>query len=88
VAWADLWQLPDDRLLVATVADALGFADHTPAVPLDALSGWLVEEDPLLVLDSCEHLLEGCRAFVAQLLRECPWLTVLVTSREPLGLPG
>ncbi|MGW1208261.1 ATP-binding protein [Streptomyces sp. NPDC002499] len=88
VAWADLWQLPDDRLLVATAADALGFADHTPAVPLDALSGWLAEEDALLVLDSCEHLLDGCRSLVAQLLRECPRLSVLVTSREPLGLPG
>ncbi|WP_280881080.1 ATP-binding protein [Streptomyces pseudovenezuelae] len=88
VAWADLWQLPDDRLLVAAVADALGFADHTPAVPLDALGGWLADEDPLLVLDSCEHLLDGCRSLVSQLLRECPKVSVLVTSREPLGVPG
>lgn len=89
-AWADLWQLRDDRLLVATVADALGFADHTPALPLDALAGWLADtdRDRLLVLDSTEHLTAGCAALVARLLAACPRLTVLVTSREPLGLPG
>ncbi|MFJ2901737.1 ATP-binding protein [Streptomyces sp. NPDC087212] len=87
-AWADLWQLRDDRLLVATVADAVGFADHTPDTPLDALAAWLADRDLLLVLDSCEHLLPGCAALVGHLLSACPRLTVLTTSREPLALPG
>ncbi|MEU1295628.1 AAA family ATPase [Streptomyces sp. NPDC005840] len=89
-AWADLWQLRDERLLVATVADALGFADHSPALPLDALAEWLAatDKDRLLVLDSCEHLSAASGALVTHLLRSCPRLTVLVTSREPLGLPG
>lgn len=88
-AWADLWQLRDDRLLVATVADALGFADHTPALPLDALAEWLAaaDDDLLLVLDSCEHVSAACAALVARLLRACPRLTVLATGRQPLGLP-
>ncbi|MHB9855591.1 ATP-binding protein [Streptomyces krungchingensis] len=86
VAWADLWQLRDDRLLVAVVADALDFADHTAATPLDTLSAWVGDRDLVLVLDSCEGLLNGCRALVTHLLEACPRLTVLTTSREHLGL--
>lgn len=87
VAWADLWPLHDDRLLVATVADALDFADHTTTMPLDALGTWLADKDVVLVLDSCEHLLASCRPVIAALLKACPSLTVLATSREPLALP-
>ncbi|MFG2307272.1 ATP-binding protein [Streptomyces sp. NPDC048566] len=88
VAWADLWPLQDDRLLVATVADAVDFSDHTTQTALDSLAGWLSGKDVLLVLDSCEHLIGPCRRMVAQLLSSCPGLTVLATSREPLGIPG
>jgi predicted ATPase len=88
VRWVDLWRLADDRMLVATVADALEFADHTPGAALDALTGWLSDQELLLVLDSCEHLLPTCRALVGHFLEHCSGLTVLVTSREPLGLPG
>ncbi|MHB9863872.1 ATP-binding protein [Streptomyces sp. YIM S03343] len=87
VRWADLWKPADDRTLVATVADALDFADHTPGAALDALTEWLSDRRLLLVLDSGEHLLPSCRALVGHLLGHCPELTVLVTSREPLGLP-
>ncbi|MFD1276694.1 ATP-binding protein [Streptomyces kaempferi] len=87
VAWADLWTLQDERLLVATMADALDFSDHTTTMPLDALGTWLADKDVLLVLDSCEHLLAACRTVIASLLKACPALSVLATSREPLGLP-
>ncbi|MFE2538418.1 ATP-binding protein [Streptomyces sp. NPDC059371] len=88
VAWADLWPLRDDRLLVATVADAVDFADHTTDQALDSLAAWLADRDALLVLDSCEHLVGPCRRLVARLTSACPRLTVLATSREPLGVPG
>ncbi|MEW2162773.1 regulator [Streptomyces sp. NPDC007084] len=88
VAWADLWPLQDDRLLTATVADAVDFSDHTTNMALDSLAGWLSDKDVLLVLDSCEHLVGPCRRMVAQLVLSCPRLTVLATSREPLGIPG
>ncbi|MDH6126881.1 BTAD domain-containing putative transcriptional regulator [Kitasatospora sp. GP82] len=42
----------------------------------------------LLVLDNCEHLIQAAAELVDQLLAECPELTVLATSREPLGVPG
>ncbi|MDQ1041113.1 putative ATPase [Streptomyces sp. V3I8] len=88
VAWADLWPLTSDRLLLATVADALDFADHATAEPLDALCGWLTDRDVLLVLDSCEHLSAACRGLLARILDDCPAVTVLATSREPLGMDG
>ncbi|WP_328491732.1 regulator [Streptomyces sp. NBC_00414] len=88
VAWADLWPLTNARLLLATVADALDFADHATAEPLDALCAWLAGKEVLLVLDSCEHLSAACRELLARLLDDCPGVTVLATSREPLGVDG
>ncbi|MFE5598358.1 ATP-binding protein [Streptomyces coelicoflavus] len=88
VAFAELWPLPGDRLLVATVADALDFSDHTAGDPVDALGTWLAHQAPLLVLDSCEHVTDGCRELVGRLLAASPGLTVLATSRQPLGLEG
>ncbi len=42
----------------------------------------------LLLLDNCEHLVDACAGLVRRLLRECPQLRVLATSREPLHVPG
>jgi non-specific serine/threonine protein kinase len=44
--------------------------------------------DMLLVLDNCEHVLDACAALVDLLLRECPFLQILATSREQIGIPG
>ncbi|MBO8187218.1 ATP-binding protein [Streptomyces spirodelae] len=83
--WADLWPLRTDELLAATVADALGIFDHSPRIPLDALCGWVADRTVLLALDSCEHLVPYCCHLVGELLTACPNLTVLATSRQPLG---
>lgn len=48
----------------------------------------LAEDRLLLVLDSCEHLAEPCARLVAELLAAAPGLTVLATSRRPLGVEG
>ncbi|MFE0172194.1 ATP-binding protein [Streptomyces sp. NPDC059002] len=88
VCWADLSPLMDAHLLTATVCDAVGLADHTPRIPVDALRSWLRDKRLLLVLDSCEHLTDQCRLLIADLLGVAPGLTVLTTSRQPLLLPG
>ncbi|MFI8103894.1 ATP-binding protein [Streptomyces sp. NPDC086023] len=88
VCWAPLWPLRGGRLLGAAVADAAGLADHSPRVPVAALAEWIGRRRVLLVLDSCEHLVPECAALVGELLAACPALTVLATSREPLGVPG
>ncbi|MFE7464151.1 ATP-binding protein [Streptomyces sp. NPDC057499] len=86
--WADLSPLHDDGLLIATVSDAVGLSDHTLRMPIDALCEWLVDKDLLLVLDSCEHLRPACAHLLGEILTTSPGLTVLTTSREPLGIKG
>ena len=55
-------------------------------------SPWPIERlaigAPVLVLDNCEHLLDDCRDLAARLVGTCDGLTVVATSREPLGLAG
>ncbi|MEU0355141.1 ATP-binding protein [Streptomyces cyaneofuscatus] len=86
--WADLSPLYDDALLLPTVSDAVGLADHTLRMPVEALCEWLSDKRLLLVLDSAEHLRAPCSHLLAELLTTSPGLTVLVTSRRPLGTRG
>ncbi|MEV7445867.1 NB-ARC domain-containing protein [Streptomyces sp. NPDC091204] len=88
VWWVELSPLRDAGLLTATVAHAVGLADHSPR-PLDEeLCAWMADQRLLLVLDTCEHLVAACRHLVGELLQSAPGLTVLITSREPLGSPA
>ncbi|MGW8767303.1 ATP-binding protein [Streptomyces sp. NPDC055815] len=86
--WTDLGQLDGDRLLVALVADSVDLADHTPGMATTGLCRRLADDRLLLVLDSCEHLAEPCARLVTELLAAAPGLTVLATSRRPLGVAG
>ncbi|MFJ3711457.1 NB-ARC domain-containing protein [Streptomyces sp. NBC_01387] len=88
VWWADLSPLSGERLLLATVSDAVGLSDHTARSQVDALCEWLTDKQGLLVLDSCEHLVDACRSLVGDVLTSAPGLTVLVTSRQALGVGG
>src|SRR5262249_32592513 len=75
-------------LLVPSVAAALGMREdpHRPILP--ALIEHLRPRSLLLLVDNCEHLLEACAQLVHTLMRSCPRLRVLATSREALGVPG
>lgn len=87
-AWADLSPLYDERLLLLTVSDAVGLSDQTLRSPVDALRARLGDQHLLLVLDCCERVAASCARLVGELLAEAPGLTVLATSRQPLGVPG
>jgi len=84
----DLAALNDPRLLEQTVASACGVKEERRRQMLEVLVEWLGGRQTLLILDSCEHLVDTCAVLVSSLLRSCPKLTMLVTSREPLGVPG
>ncbi|QXV60450.1 BTAD domain-containing putative transcriptional regulator [Amycolatopsis sp. TNS106] len=56
--------------------------------PLERLIDALADRAVLLVLDNCEHLVEGAAKLAARLLGAAPALRVLATSREPLGITG
>ncbi|MFG3040551.1 ATP-binding protein [Streptomyces sp. NPDC048330] len=86
--WTDLGQLDGERLLIALVADSVDLSDHTPGMASTGLCRRLADDRLLLVLDSCEHLAEPCARLVTELLAAAPGLTVLATSRCPLGVEG
>lgn len=83
-----LGDLKDPALLARTVATELRIVDNSPESGLGRLVEALYDKHLLLVLDSCEHLLEAVRQLVHHLLRDCEGLTILTTSREPLGVYG
>ena len=55
---------------------------------MDALTRFVADRQMLVVLDNCEHLLDACAALMMALLEACPGLTLLTTSREPIGVAG
>ncbi|MCX5609252.1 NB-ARC domain-containing protein [Streptomyces sp. NBC_00047] len=87
VWWVELSPLRDPALLTTTVAHVVGLADHSARSLDEELCAWVADKELLLVLDTCEHLVAACRHLVGELLQSAPGLTVLITSREPLGSP-
>ena len=88
VRWVELGSVSDPALVETIVAEAIGLRPRPGRDPLPALVEALSPLDSLLVLDNCEHLIEECARVVDELVRGCPDLVVLVTSREPLGVTG
>lgn len=84
----DLSGLRDPDLLPHTVAHTLGLGDQSTRRQLEVLAAHLAERSLLLVLDTCEHLLDACALLAETLLPAAPGLRILATSRRPLGLPG
>jgi predicted ATPase/class 3 adenylate cyclase len=84
----ELAPLADPALVPQAVAAAVGVREE-PGRPLVAtLADALRPKHLLLLLDNCEHLLDAAAALAAALLRACPGVRVLATSREALGLAG
>jgi predicted ATPase/DNA-binding SARP family transcriptional activator len=84
----ELAPLADPALVPGSVAAALGVRE-TPGQPLtQTLIEYLKPRQLLLLLDNCEHLIEACARLAAALLRSCPELRILATSREPLAVMG
>ncbi len=63
-------------------------SEHSTGDPLVRLTEYCSRRRMLLLLDNCEHVVEAAAALTDHLLAHCPQLTVLATSREPLGVPG
>jgi predicted ATPase/DNA-binding SARP family transcriptional activator len=74
--------------VISAVYRALGLCENPVQPTLEELVNYLGNQQILLVLDNCEHLLKACAEFVYALLQACPELRVLATSREKLGLAG
>ena len=85
--WVDLVGVADGALVVAAIGRAVGVPDD-PVDPRGGLARRLAAKDLVLVLDNCEHVLEGCADVAAALLAQCPGVVMLATSRTPLDVPG
>ena len=84
----ELASLADPDLVLQAVASALGVCEQ-PSRPLaETLTDALGEKRLLVVLDNCEHLLGASARLAETLLRACPGLRILATSREALGVGG
>ncbi|MEO6349035.1 MAG: hypothetical protein ABIP53_00070, partial [Candidatus Limnocylindrales bacterium] len=86
--WVELAAYEDVDLLPGAVSFVLGLRERAGRAPQEVLEEYLRDRRALLVLDNCEHLLRACAALVDGLLRSCPGLVVLATSREALRVPG
>jgi predicted ATPase len=87
-AWyVDLVPVADAAMVGAAVASAFGFGEQLGRSPTDTVVAKLAGAEALVVLDNCEHLVDGVTGFVELLLTSCPKVTVLATSRARLRLP-
>jgi predicted ATPase/DNA-binding CsgD family transcriptional regulator len=84
----ELASLSDPYLVPQVVASTLGVREAQDRPLTETLSKHLGSRKMLLALDNCEHLVEGCAALADGLLRACPNLRILATSREALGIAG
>jgi predicted ATPase/class 3 adenylate cyclase/DNA-binding CsgD family transcriptional regulator len=88
VCYVDLAPITHPGVVPLTVARALGLPDQPGRSTMETLLRFVRDRQILVLLDNCEHLLDACAELVAALLGGSPRLTLLATSREPIGVAG
>jgi non-specific serine/threonine protein kinase len=88
VRLVELAPLAAPALVPQTVASVLGLREAPGKCLTETATDFLRSRQLLLLLDNCEHLLDACAQLADTLLRSCPSLRVLATSREGLGIAG
>jgi predicted ATPase/class 3 adenylate cyclase len=85
---AELAAVTDGEAVALAICEALRLAAQPGRPVLEALLDALALQDALIVVDNCEHLIGGCAKTAEAILRRCPKVHLLATSREPLGIGG
>jgi predicted ATPase/class 3 adenylate cyclase/DNA-binding CsgD family transcriptional regulator len=88
VWYVDLAPITHPGVVPVAVARALGLPDQPGRSTIDTITRFVTDRQMLVVLDNCEHLLDACAALVVALLGGAAELTLLATSREPIGVTG
>ncbi len=88
VWFVELAELRDPDLVAVTVAEALGIRESSVSPDAPGLADFLADQQVLLILDNCEQLIGACADLAETLLRSCPELRILATSRQALRLAG
>ncbi|MBV9720506.1 MAG: LuxR family transcriptional regulator, partial [Mycobacterium sp.] len=86
--YVDLAPITDPDLVPITALRAFGLPDQPGRSTMETLTRFVGDRQVLLVLDNCEHLLDASAALTVALLEGNPRLTLLATSREPIGVAG
>lgn len=88
-AWCvNLAPITDPELLPERVTNMLGLSDRPDRSPVDTLVRFVADRQLLIMLDNCEHLVDACAQLIAALLAAGSELTIVATSREPIGVAG
>ncbi|MBL8091979.1 MAG: tetratricopeptide repeat protein [Anaerolineales bacterium] len=85
VWWVDLAQISESRYVANTVARITGVKEKPNQEISETIGTSFQNKKALLILDNCEHVLNGCASLVEILLRTCQQIHILSTSREPLN---
>ena len=85
---AELAAVTDQDAVPAAISRALRLTGQPGRAPLEALLDALAPQDVLIVVDNCEHVIGGCAKTADAIVRRCPRVHLLATSREPLGVGG
>jgi predicted ATPase len=88
VWFVELASLSEPLLTSGAVASVLGIKEEHQRPLTETLAHFLADKSLLLILDNCEHLLEGIVPLVSLLLKRCGQLKILATSRERLAIQG
>jgi non-specific serine/threonine protein kinase len=88
VWFVDFASLTDSALVPEAIVSALGIRAASVESAAAQLTSFLAERHLLLLLDNCEHVLDGCRGLIESLLAGSSRLSVLATSRESFGIKG
>jgi predicted ATPase/class 3 adenylate cyclase len=89
VWFVELAPVDDPALVTQTLLSVFKLReDDTHRTSLEILQDYLRSKTALLILDNCEHLIEACAQVSESILRACPKLKILASSREALGIPG
>jgi predicted ATPase/class 3 adenylate cyclase len=86
--FVELATLAEPDLIPQAILSAIGLSEKASRSPLELLKEYLHDKKSLIVLDNCEHLIEGCATVVNTLLSTSPELKILASSREALGVKG
>ena len=88
VWYVDLAPITNPAVVPVTMARALGLPDQPGSTSTESVVRHIGSRQMLIVLDNCEHLLDASAEMIGDILRGCPSVTLLTTSREPIGMPG
>jgi len=88
VWYVDLAPIANPAVVPVATARTLGLPDQPGISTMDILLRFIGDRKMLLLLDNCEHLLDACGQIVDELLNACADLTIMTTTREPIGVAG